>query len=94
MQDAGTIVRSRTLVATALANGSSSIVWRLENRLAHSMPPVATGSLAEWQTFPLTVRVLLPKDDVRRRMTGDISTDVSDASGMPVYQQLYRSLKL
>src|SRR5213078_4066482 len=27
-------------------------------------------------------KVLLPKDDVRRRMTGEFATDVSDASGM------------
>jgi xylulokinase len=32
--------------------------------------------------FDKTVKVLLPKDDVRRRMTGQFATDVSDASGM------------
>ena len=32
--------------------------------------------------FDKTVKVLLPKDDVRRRMTGEMATDVSDASGM------------
>ncbi len=32
--------------------------------------------------FDRTVKVLLPKDDVRRRMTGQFATDVSDASGM------------
>ncbi len=32
--------------------------------------------------FEKTVKVLLPKDDVRRRMTGEFATDVSDASGM------------
>jgi xylulokinase len=32
--------------------------------------------------FDKTVKVLLPKDDVRRRMTGEFATDVSDASGM------------
>ncbi|MGD9721348.1 MAG: xylulokinase [Pirellulales bacterium] len=32
--------------------------------------------------FAKTVKVLLPKDDVRRRMTGEMATDVSDASGM------------
>jgi xylulokinase len=32
--------------------------------------------------FEKTVKVLLPKDDVRRRMTGEMATDVSDASGM------------
>ncbi len=32
--------------------------------------------------FDRTVKVLLPKDDVRRRLTGEFATDVSDASGM------------
>jgi xylulokinase len=32
--------------------------------------------------FDKTAKVLLPKDDVRRRMTGEFATDVSDASGM------------
>jgi len=32
--------------------------------------------------FEKTRKVLLPKDDVRRRLTGEYGTDVSDASGM------------
>src|SRR5262249_10877911 len=36
----------------------------------------------EPRNFDKTVKVLLPKDDVRRRMTGEMATDVSDASGM------------
>jgi len=32
--------------------------------------------------FEKTVKVLLPKDEIRRRMTGEFATDVSDASGM------------
>ncbi len=36
----------------------------------------------EPRNFARTVKVLLPKDDVRRRMTGQFATDVSDASGM------------
>ena len=32
--------------------------------------------------FDRTRKILLPKDDVRRRMTGEYATDVSDASGM------------
>ncbi len=36
----------------------------------------------EPKNFAKTVKVLLPKDDVRRRMTGEFATDVSDASGM------------
>jgi len=36
----------------------------------------------EPRNFEKTVKVLLPKDDVRRRLTGEFATDVSDASGM------------
>jgi xylulokinase len=36
----------------------------------------------EPRNFEKTKKVLLPKDDVRRRMTGEFATDVSDASGM------------
>jgi len=35
----------------------------------------------EPRNFARTVRVLLPKDDIRRRLTGEYATDVSDASG-------------
>ncbi len=36
----------------------------------------------EPRNFERTKKILLPKDDVRRRMTGTYATDVSDASGM------------
>ncbi|MBP89381.1 MAG: xylulokinase [Planctomycetaceae bacterium] len=36
----------------------------------------------EPKNFDKTKSVLLPKDDVRRRLTGEFATDVSDASGM------------
>src|SRR5687767_15198606 len=36
----------------------------------------------EPKNFERTKHVLLPKDDVRRRLTGELATDVSDASGM------------
>lgn len=36
----------------------------------------------EPRNFERTVKILLPKDDVRRRLTGEFATDVSDASGM------------
>ncbi len=35
----------------------------------------------EPRNFEKTAKVLLPKDDVRRRLTGEFATDVSDASG-------------
>ncbi|MCH8047117.1 MAG: xylulokinase [Planctomycetes bacterium] len=36
----------------------------------------------EPRNFDKTRRVLLPKDDIRRRLTGEYATEVSDASGM------------
>jgi len=36
----------------------------------------------EPKNFAKLKKVLLPKDDVRRRLTGELATDVSDASGM------------
>ena len=36
----------------------------------------------EKKNFDKLAKVLLPKDDVRRRLTGECATDVSDASGM------------
>jgi xylulokinase len=36
----------------------------------------------EPRNFDKTVKVLLPKDDIRRRLTGEYATEVSDASGM------------
>ena len=36
----------------------------------------------EPKNFDKTRKILLPKDDVRRRMTGEYATEVSDASGM------------
>lgn len=36
----------------------------------------------EPRNFKKTVKVLLPKDEIRRRLTGEFATEVSDASGM------------
>ncbi|NOY42942.1 MAG: xylulokinase [Planctomycetes bacterium] len=36
----------------------------------------------EPRNFERTVKVLLPKDEIRRRLTGEFATEVSDASGM------------
>jgi len=36
----------------------------------------------EPRNFERTAKVLLPKDEIRRRLTGECATDVSDASGM------------
>lgn len=36
----------------------------------------------EPKNFDKTKKILLPKDDIRRRLTGEFATEVSDASGM------------
>jgi xylulokinase len=36
----------------------------------------------EPKNFARTMKVLLPKDEIRRRLTGEFATEVSDASGM------------
>ena len=45
----------------------------------------------EPRNFAKTVKVLLPKDDVRRRLTGEYATDVSDASGTLLLDVVKRS---
>jgi len=66
------------------AGGRSGLIRMVAN-------PALTGFTApkilwlrnnEPQHFERCVKVLLPKDDVRRRLTGELATDVSDASGM------------
>lgn len=67
-----------------LAGGRKKLIKMVAN-------PALTGFTApkilwlrnnEPRNFDKTVKVLLPKDDVRRRLTGEFATDVSDASGM------------
>jgi xylulokinase len=66
------------------AGGRSQLIKMVAN-------PALTGFTApkilwlrnhEPRNFDKTVKILLPKDDVRRRLTGELATDVSDASGM------------
>jgi len=68
----------------SLAGGRNALIKMVAN-------PALTGFTAakilwlrnkEPRNFAKTKKVLLPKDDVRRRMTGEYATDVSDASGM------------
>jgi xylulokinase len=40
--------------------------------------------------FAKTVKVLLPKDEIRRRLTGEFATEVSDASGMLLLDVVHR----
>lgn len=45
---------------------------------------------AEPKNFEKTVKVLLPKDEIRRRLTGEYATEVSDASGMLLLDVVHR----
>ncbi|QDU90166.1 Xylulose kinase [Pirellulimonas nuda] len=67
----------------SLAGGRKRLVKMVSN-------PALTGFTApkilwlrnnEPKNFERTATVLLPKDDVRRRLTGELATEVSDASG-------------
>ena len=66
------------------AGGRSKLIKMVAN-------PAMTGFTApkilwlrnnEPRNFDKTKKILLPKDDVRRRLTGEFATEVSDASGM------------
>lgn len=67
-----------------LAGGRENLIRLVAN-------PALTGFTApkiiwlrnnEPKNFEQTRKVLLPKDEIRRRLTGNYATDVSDASGM------------
>lgn len=77
----------------SLAGGRKKLIQMVAN-------PALTGFTApkilwlrnhEPKNFARTVKVLLPKDDVRRRLTGEFATDVSDASGMLLLDVAKRS---
>lgn len=68
----------------ARAGGRAELIRMVAN-------PALTGFTApkilwlrnhEPRAFAKTTHVLLPKDDIRRRLTGEYATEVSDASGM------------
>ena len=67
----------------SLAGGRKALIKMVAN-------PALTGFTApkilwlrnhEKRNFDKTCKVLLPKDEIRRRLTGEYATDVSDASG-------------
>lgn len=69
---------------TELAGGRDKLIKMVAN-------PALTGFTApkilwlrnkEPKRFERLKHVLLPKDEIRRRLTGELATDVSDASGM------------
>ena len=68
----------------ARAGGRAALIRMVAN-------PALTGFTApkilwlrnhEPRNYDKTVKVLLPKDEIRRRLTGEYATEVSDASGM------------
>ena len=68
-----------------------SAVGGRENLIKLVANPALTGFTApkivwlrnnEPENFEKTKKVLLPKDEIRRRLTGEYATEVSDASGM------------
>ena len=74
------------------AGGRSDLIRMVAN-------PALTGFTApkilwlrnhEPKNFDKTARILLPKDDVRRRLTGEFATEVSDASGMLLLDVVHR----
>ncbi|MBX3420092.1 MAG: xylulokinase [Pirellulaceae bacterium] len=69
---------------TTLAGGRDELIRMVAN-------PALTGFTApkilwlrnhEPRKYEKLTHVLLPKDEIRRRLTGELATDVSDASGM------------
>ncbi len=77
---------------TALAGGRQELIRMVAN-------PALTGFTApkilwlrnhEPKVFQKLKHVLLPKDEIRRRLTGELATEVSDASGMLVLDVVNR----
>jgi xylulokinase len=75
-----------------LAGGRQRLIEMVAN-------PALTGFTApkilwlrnhEPKNFAKTVKVLLPKDEIRRRLTGGFATEVSDASGMLLLDVVHR----
>lgn len=66
-----------------LAGGRKKLIKLVANpaMTGFTAPKILWLRNKEPKNFDKTVKVLLPKDDVRRRLTGELATDVSDASG-------------
>ena len=76
-----------------LAGGRDRLIQMVAN-------PALTGFTApkilwlrnhEPRNFGKTAKILLPKDEIRRRLTGELATEVSDASGMLLLDVAKRS---
>ncbi|MGI9470563.1 MAG: xylulokinase [Rubripirellula sp.] len=68
---------------TSAAGGRKSLIKMVANPAltGFQAPKVLWLRNREKRNFDKLAKVLLPKDDVRRRLTGDYATEVSDASG-------------
>lgn len=66
------------------AGGRSKLIQMVANpaMTGFTAPKILWMRNHEPAKFKRVHKILLPKDDVRRRMTGELATDVSDASGM------------
>jgi xylulokinase len=66
------------------AGGRRQLIKMVANRAfpGFTAPKILWLRNHEPKNFDRTAKVLLPKDDVRRRLTGEFATEVSDASGM------------
>ncbi len=67
-----------------LAGGRKKLIKMVANPAltGFTAPKILWFRKHEPRKYDKTAAILLPKDDVRRRMTGEYATDVSDASGM------------
>ena len=65
------------------AGGRKKLIRMVANpaRTGFTAPKILWLRNHEPRKFEKTAKILLPKDDVRRRLTGEYATDMSDASG-------------
>lgn len=68
----------------AACGGREQLVSLVANRAitGFTAPKILWLRTHEPKNFEKTHKILLPKDEIRRRLTGEHATDVSDASGM------------
>lgn len=66
------------------AGGRAKLIKMVANpaMVGFTAPKILWLRNNEPKNFEKTAKVLLPKDDIRRRLTGEFATEVSDASGM------------
>lgn len=72
-----------TLEMEESVGGRSTLIQMVANPglTGFTAPKILWLRKHEPKNFEKTRKILLPKDDVRRRLTGEFATDVSDASG-------------